>query len=369
MRRILQVFEPQEGGVPEHVLKLSVGLLARGWRVEVAGPATSPFVRHFVEADVPMHRLPLTRGSIAGDVASARELRRLDRAAGFDIIHAHSSKAGALARTVAGGRRVVYSPHCFAFNRASTSVAARVVTWAVEQALVTRTRAVVAACEWERRQGARVLRGAERRTEVIEYGVDACADEPRDRALVEFAEGGPLAGFIGRLEQQKDPVHLVHAFAHAVEAGIPGKLAIVGNGVLADAVRAEIERKNLTGRAALFPFQPGRVAEYLKALDLFVLPSRWEALPISMLEAMACGIPVLVTAVGGVPDLLDGRSAGRVVPPKDEAALAAGLTELLGSQETRHRLGAEGRTLAETRFATARMVAEVEDLYLRVMDA
>ena len=369
MRRVLLAFEPVEGGVPEHVLQLSAGLKSRGWAVEVAGPAASPFMPRFDAAGVTVHRLPLARGSVRGDLAAAREIRRLDRSNPFDVVHAHSSKAGALVRTaVRGGRRrVVYSPHCFAFNR-ETGLPARALTWTVEQMLVPRTRAIVAACDWERRQGARVLRGAERRTEVIEYGVEPCADVEPDADLKEFGSGGPLAGLIGRLEPQKDPVHLVRAFARAVAQGAPGKVAIVGNGALADAVRAEIDARGLEGRAALFPFRPGRTAQYLRALDIFVLPSRWEALPISMLEAMACGVPALVTAVGGVPDLLNEQRGGRMVPAQDEEALATELAALLKSEPARRELGAEGYALAETRFARDRMVADVEALYLRLLN-
>jgi glycosyltransferase involved in cell wall biosynthesis len=366
MRRVLQVFEPLEGGVPEHALQLSMGLRDRGWEVEVAGPAPSPFMGRFDDLGVTVHRLPIERGSLAGDVRSARALRRRDREDRFDVVHAHSSKAGVFARTAIGGGRVVYSPHCFAFNR-ETGFPTRLFAWTVEQALVPRTRVVVAACDWERRQGSRILLGAGRRTEVIEYGVPPCADVPPDRALREFAADDTLAGFIGRLEPQKDPVHLVRSFAAAVEAGAPGKLAVVGNGPLDEAVAAEIDRRDLAGRAALFPFQPGRTAEYLRAFDVFVLGSRWEALPISMLEAMTCGIAVLVTAVGGVPDLLDGKHGGRVVPPEDEAALAAGLRELLADEEMRRNIAAQGLELAETRFARDRMVADVEALYLRLL--
>ena len=367
MKRVLQVFEPREGGVPEHVLQLSMGLAARGWEVHVAGPASSPFMSRFDDLGVAVHRLPLERGSVAGDLRSARQLRRFDQESRFDVVHAHSSKAGALARMAIGGGRVVYSPHCFAFNR-ETGLATKVFTWTIEQALVPRTRAVVAACDWERRQGSRVLRGAARRTEVIEYGVEPCGDVSPDAGLREFAADAPLAGFIGRLEPQKDPVHLVRAFAAAVAGGAPGRLAVVGNGPLAEAVDAEIDRRGLTGRASLFPFQPGRTREYLRAFDLFVLGSRWEALPISMLEAMTCGVPVLVTAVGGVPDLLDGRRGGRVVPAEDEGALASQLGELLRDDALRREIAAQGQELAKTRFARERMVGDVEALYLRLLD-
>jgi len=197
VKRVLQVYEPREGGVPEHVLQLSMGLKARGWAVDVAGPAGSPFMPRFDDLGVAVHRLPLERGSVAGDLKAARQLREVDRAKRFDVVHAHSSKAGALVRAAIGGGRVVYSPHCFAFNR-ETGLPIRVFTWAVEQALVPRTRAVVAACDWERRQGSRALRGVARRTDVIEYGVEPCDGVSPDTGLREFAGSGPLVGWCAR---------------------------------------------------------------------------------------------------------------------------------------------------------------------------
>lgn len=368
MRRVLEVFEPLEGGVPEHVLQLGLGLRARDWEVEVAAPAESPFAEHIADEGLIVHRLPLARRLGGGDLAAMRELRRLDRERGFAIVHAHSSKAGVLVRSVIpDSARIVYSPHCFAFNRALNPVV-RAAAWAAEQALVPRTGAIVAVCEWERRQAARVFRGAERRTAVVENGVEPCGQPAPAEALARFADGQPLAGFIGRLEKQKDPVRLVRVFARAIERGAAGRLAIVGNGSLEEDVRAEIARAGIGDRAALFAFEPGRTEDYLAAFDLFVLPSRWESLPISLLEAMSCGVPVVATAVGGVGDLLAGGRAGRAVPADDDQALAGAIAELMADAEGRRRLGDHGRELVEARFRRERMVARTEALYLQLLE-
>ncbi|MDP9385446.1 MAG: glycosyltransferase, partial [Actinomycetota bacterium] len=161
--RVLQVYGPVDGGVPAHVQVLSEGLLERGWELELAAPAASPALHALRDLGVPVHPLAFSRAPRPGDLTTLARLRALDRERGFDLVHAHSSKAGALVRAaLPRPGRLVYTPHCFAFA-ASFGVAAgaqRALYALAEQALVPRTGAIVAVSEWERAEGRRRLRGA-----------------------------------------------------------------------------------------------------------------------------------------------------------------------------------------------------------------
>ncbi len=97
--------------------------------------------------------------------------------------------------------------------------------------------------------------------------------------------------------------------------------------------------------------------------DLFVLPTLSDNTPVTLMEAMASGLPAVATAVGGIPELVTPGVTGRLVPPGDRPALAAAMEGLLADHGARRRMGAAGRKVAEARFARQRMVSELEDIY------
>lgn len=362
---MLQVVQPLDGGVAEHVLRLSRGLTARGWTVTAALARDSTIAEPLAHAGVAVRELDLAREPGAADLRAARALRALDRSVGRPLVHAHSSKAGALCRGVLPDRRrLVYTPHCFAFA-ARFGAGRRLAYRAVEQALVARSGAVVAVCEWERRLALRELIGAGGVTRTIVNGVEAPAPEPPDPELVEFADGLPLAGLVSVLRPQKDPLLAVRAGA-ALPAGA-GRLAIVGNGELAAQVRQEIDRLGAADRVRWFPYR-GSVGGYLAALDLCVSSSAWEAFPLSVLEAMACGLPVLATDVGGVSEAVEDGGSGRLVAPGDLVALSAALVELLHDRGTREEMGGRGQVVYGERYRVEPMVDAVAGLYDELLE-
>ena len=350
----------------EHVRRLSRGLSELGWNVEVAAPPGST-VAALADEGIVVHELPLRRGPGPGDVAAAAALRRLDRRGRYDIVHAHSSKAGGLARlALPRARRLVYTPHCFAFLGGPGPT--RGLYRAVEQALVPRTGALVAVSSRERERAEATLRGARGRLRTVLNGVPPCEAAEPDGELRRFAGEHPLAGMVSVLRPQKDPLNLVAAAASLAERGrLPGRVAIVGNGELERSVRKEIARRGVGGEVRWFPYR-GEVSPYLQALDLFVLPSAWESLPLGVLEAMRCGLPVLASDVGGVPEAVEHGRTGTLVPARDPAALAEALRSALADDDARRVQGKRGREKAETRFTSGALVEATAGVYLQCLD-
>jgi glycosyltransferase involved in cell wall biosynthesis len=363
------VLQPSDGGVAQQVRWLALGLHERGWHVEVAAPPSCAVLPALETAGVPVHPLRLDRSPGPSDLRAVRGLRELARRRGYGIVHAHSSKAGALARISFGGRRpVVYTPHCFAFASHDFGPRARVGYRIVEQLLVPRAAAIVAVSEWEAMLARRSLKGTASRVVAIPNGVPQHETPPSAAGdLVEFADGVPLALFASKLRAQKDPLALVRAAAILRDRGeLPGRVAVVGDGELEESVRREIAERGLEGEVRWFPFR-GDPGPYLAAADVFVVPSRWESLPIAALEAMAAGLPVVASAVGGVPELVEDGVTGRLVAPGDEEELGAALAGLLADAGARERMGAAAQRVVQARFRLDSMIDRTARLYERLL--
>jgi glycosyltransferase involved in cell wall biosynthesis len=131
-------------------------------------------------------------------------------------------------------------------------------------------------------------------------------------------------------------------------------------------LEAAAAHHGISKRVRFLGFQPD-VQPVLDALDIFAMPSRTEALPYALLEAMAAGLPAVGAAVGGVPEVIDSGETGLLVTPRDLVALAAGLRTVLGNASLRNRMGAAGRERVATRFHERDMVGRTADVYRRLI--
>jgi glycosyltransferase involved in cell wall biosynthesis len=368
--RILLVFEPPYGGVAEHVVHLAARLGSYGHEVEVAGPAQAENYERLAESGTPIHRFPLARGFAhpSSDLRALRRLAALLDAKQVELVHCHGAKAGVIGRMAARLRRVpaVYSPHCFRFI-GEISPARRLIATALERALAGSTAATICVCADERSQALARRIASPERLHIVYNGSEPCQQVGIDEKLLSLRGDGMLAGVVTVLREQKR-VDLFIDAAPRVLARVPeAKLVIVGNGPL----RAELEAR----AAALglsderrFAFVGFRrpAARYLRALDVYVLPSAWEALPIGILEALACGVPQVTTDVGGTAEAVT-EHTGILVPPRDAESLADAIVELLSDAARRSRLGKASRARHRRHFGLDRMVAETAAVYDTVL--
>lgn len=203
------------------------------------------------------------------------------------------------------------------------------------------------------------------RTAVIPNGVDTERFCPSKAEADPETPGKFVIGTTGGLTPVKNQAMLIRAVARLRSDGIPCRLEIAGEGPL----RSELETLISEVRGAEFVTLQGRrddVPEFLRSLDVFVLPSHSEAHPNALIEAMACGLPCMATRVGGVPEVLGDGAFGRLVDADDEAALAGSLAELSRATDERRRLGVAARQRVCDRYSLARMIDAYAELYERV---
>jgi len=175
-----------------------------------------------------------------------------------------------------------------------------------------------------------------------------------------------LIGTVGRIQAVKDQPTLLRAFSAARDA-LPAlrdrmRLAIVGDGPLLGELRALAASLGIAGETWL-PGAVHNVPEVLKAFDLFVLPSLNEGISNTILEALASGLPVVATSVGGNPELVDDGATGRLVPAGDVATLARTIGEYASDAVLRRRHGEAARRAAVERFSLATMVEQYRAVY------
>jgi glycosyltransferase involved in cell wall biosynthesis len=273
---------------------------------------------------------------------------------GTALVHAHSAKAGVLARIGAKlvRRPAVYTPHGFPFVGEMSDLR-RQFGLVVERVLAPATPTLICVCDFER--GLASEKGLRpKRVAVVHNG---CPSEVAGD-LAEMPQG-LIVGTVCSLLPAKALDCLLDAMPAITAAAPEAKLVIVGEGELEQELH--VRAADLGVDVTWLPFTPPP-ARYLRAFDVYVLSSAWEAFPIGVLEAQACGVPQVVTAVGGtresvVPD------TGIVVPPRDPDALAEAVIQLLHDPGRRLAMSEASRARHAERFTVERMVAETAAVY------
>jgi glycosyltransferase involved in cell wall biosynthesis len=347
-------------GGTERLLCGTVRLLDRdAYDVEVAYllPWKDALVGEIESAGVPVHCLD---GPRATSVAWIGRLRRLARERDFDVVHTHMPLPAVAARLALArrGPALVHTEHNMWDRYRFPTRWANRVTYGRNAAAVAVSAAVAAS-----------VRAPRPVPEVVLHGLDAPAaladlPTPADREAGRRALGippdGPVIGTVGNFTAKKDQTTLVRALAL-----VPGaRLVLVGTGPREPELRALVAERGLDDRV-VFAGSRDDVAALLPAFDVFALSSRFEGLPIALLEAMAAGRACVATAVGGVPEVVTDGVDGVLVPPGDAGAFAATLVALLADPDRRAALGEKAAARSRD-FRLEVAVGQLAAIYDRV---
>jgi len=280
----------------------------------------------------------------------------------LDIVHCHNYAAlvyGALAALVAGNLPVVYTIHgAKTSRRRATRVFQRLRLADV----------VVFVSEDSRRVaiGAGAVDAARSRTIVNGTDVESFAPLPGGRQKARrpwgIADDAPVAGIVARLTRAKDHRTLFEAVA-MLRGDWPGlRCLVVGDGELRSELTDAASALGIAD-AVIFAGARSDVREVLSAMDIFVLSSSTEGLPVTVLEAMCAALPVVATRVGGIPEVVEDARTGLLVPPRDPPALKAAIESLLRDRARARAMGDAGRERVLDRFSVGAMARRYEALY------
>jgi glycosyltransferase involved in cell wall biosynthesis len=175
----------------------------------------------------------------------------------------------------------------------------------------------------------------------------------------------PIVGNVAALVPHKGQRHLIEAAAIVVKQVPDARFVIAGEGELRPQLERQIKERHLEKHVFLAGFRPDILSVH-KSFDIFVMSSVTEGLGTSLLDAMACGKPIVATRAGGMPEVVVDGQTGLLVAPRDDEALAAAIVRLLNDAQLRGAMGAAGQRRVREHFSSERMVQDTVELYKRV---
>lgn len=389
MKILFVITQGDWGGAQRYVYDLATHLNPGEFNVSVAvGAETQGELVEKLKARrisvYPLHRLrrsmnPLTNGLFI------IELRRLLAKLSPDVVHFNSTNAGVFGPFAVWLHKlilhfspqsprlrppkVIYTAHGFPFQEPG---ALRRIIFSLAERLAAplRDRTI---CVSRADYQAAIRKGIAAPPKLLHIpnGVDAesldllPAREARQELFPDLPENAILVGAISNLYPNKGFRYLVEAAALLKKESANIRFAIAGSGPEEAFLRMLISRRGLTKQFHLFPYRESG-ARFLRAFDIIVSPSIKEGLPYFLIEASLAERAIVASAVGGVPEIINNRESGAVVPPKDPAALAWAIRELADSKQLRDEFGVRASSHARAQFPLTRMIQNTERCYLSV---
>ena len=293
-----------------------------------------------------------------------------------DVLHTHGGVAGFYGRWAARKCKIpviVHTLHGIHYLHYK-NIALKFVYIFLEKWFSRFTDAVIYVCDSDKTRGRQYGLVPERKSVVIRNGVDFSTFEMAEGKPTEELDwekelgidlSQPVIGTVARLHRQKGIPYLLEA-ARLLLKQIPGlQFLIIGGGPWKDRL---LEQKNRLGLEKSVHFLGERkdIPQLLSLFDVVALPSLWEGLPYSLLEAGSSGKPIVATDVDGVKEIITDGKTGILVPPKNPEKLAEALLQLIKNKDLANRLGAALKEDIQKRYSLLSMVESVQDLYLRL---
>ena len=357
---LYMITKSEIGGAQSNVLDLIRGF-EQEYDVHLATRNEGSLTESVAAINVTVHLLPnLVRPiNLLYDFRAVKECVSLIRRIKPDIVHAHSSKAGLIAR-VAGWIckvPVVFTAHGWGFSSGNPPLR----KWTAllsEKLAASLEKKIICVSESDRQLAIQLGVGNQNSLVTIHYGIKDIATAVANPSLQP-----PRLIMVARFNEQKDQATLLKAISCLSS---PFHLDFVGSGSSLESHKALAQSLGVQDKVSFLGDRTD-VPKLLAQSQIFILTSHYEGLPISILEAMRAGLPVIATKVNGIPEEVEHGKTGLLVPDKDVEELAKALSTLIESPELRQQMGKAGRQKFLDEFTIERMIDETRTVYEQVL--
>lgn len=309
---------------------------------------------------------------LVNDFKTMIKLIKLIRQGRFDIVHTHSTKPGVIGRiacALAGTPIVIHTVHGFPFHDFMNTTKLRIYV-AIEKMMNLISTHLITVSTLNLKKIVRLKMEVPEKITNIYSGIDIPKFRNSSKTDLHKELNLPksirLVGFIGRFSDQKAPITLMQAISKVVTDVHDCHFVLVGDGPLKEEMVSFINQNQLADKVSFLGYRMD-INAILHGLDLFVLSSIYEGLGRSITEALCCKVPVVATAVEGVPELIRHKKTGLLVEPNNPIQLAEAVTYALKNLKEMQELAEAGSLFVDQNFQVDDMVARIDDVYTKVL--
>lgn len=362
--------EAKMGGGQQHLLWLAQRIDKSKFEIEVACERDGYLVEELRKNNIKVHPLDISNKlSIKSLISTQRLIKKVSP----DIIHSHGGTAGfygRMASIINYRGLVIHTYHGIHYLNFNKNLLGRIYRL-IDKFLLNFTDCTICVAQKDFEIGLKAGIVKKENSIVIHNGVDiekfSFSNKISDYKIkLKYENDSIIIGSIGRLHHQKGYEYLIIASKDVVERFPNVKFVLVGDGELR--TNLETLAKDL-GVFNSFSFLGNQIEipELLSQMDIFVLPSLWEGLPLVILEAMAARKPIVATDVNGIVEIIESGKDGFLVPPKNSGALSSALIQLLDDKELCNRLISNAYKKVERDFNISKMIMETENIYKKLL--
>lgn len=376
MKILHVVGDSKFGGDSVIICRLAQLAQSLGWQVEVltTDPTFQEFLRKVNISVVPLEAIWREIRPFQ-DLQGVYRLYRFLKSENYTIVHTHTSKGGfvgRLAARLANVPIILHTVHGFAFHEQSSPSALRFYA-TLERLAANLCDLIVTLTEFHRQWALELGIGNKDKIVTIANGispkrVQTSLPLEQVRHFWGVNQDEMVILSAARLAPQKGIEYLIDAIPFLIKhLNRPFRIVLAGDGPLSSQLEDRVKNLGVQKYVIFLGFRSD-VGDLLAASDIVVIPSLWEGLSISLLEAMAAGKPIITTTIGSNIELLSNRENALLISPKDSQALAQAIIELAQNPELLHNLSTEAKALFESSYSEERMLQKYKEVYLKLLE-